>query len=64
MGHDSDCAALIYQHATRDADQRIADALTARVEAEQKKIAKDQWHVNGTNAPFQDLERGVSRGGA
>ncbi|MER5620923.1 tyrosine-type recombinase/integrase [Streptosporangium sp. NPDC002544] len=36
MGHDSDRAALIYQHATRDADQRIADALSARVEAEQK----------------------------
>ncbi|MEV6979925.1 tyrosine-type recombinase/integrase [Sphaerisporangium sp. NPDC051017] len=37
MGHDSDRAALIYQHATRDADQRIADALSARVEAERKK---------------------------
>ncbi|NBE98566.1 site-specific integrase [Nonomuraea sp. KC401] len=34
MGHDSDRAALIYQHATKDADQRIADALSARVEAE------------------------------
>ncbi|WP_259403757.1 hypothetical protein [Microbispora sp. H10949] len=34
MGHDSDRAALIYQHATRDADQKIADALGARVEAE------------------------------
>jgi hypothetical protein len=29
--HDSDRAALIYQHATRDADHRIADALDARV---------------------------------
>ncbi|WP_327048819.1 site-specific integrase [Microbispora sp. NBC_01189] len=36
MGHDSDRAALIYQHATRDADQRIADALSARVEADRK----------------------------
>ncbi|MGW5266292.1 tyrosine-type recombinase/integrase [Microbispora sp. NPDC004025] len=34
MGHDSDRAALIYQHATRDADRKIADALSARVEAE------------------------------
>ncbi|GAA3001127.1 tyrosine-type recombinase/integrase [Streptosporangium longisporum] len=34
MGHDSDRAALIYQHATRDADQKIADALSARVEDE------------------------------
>ncbi|MDX3103859.1 hypothetical protein ACIBO5_22040 [Nonomuraea angiospora] len=32
----SDRAALIYQHATKDADQRIADALSARVEAERK----------------------------
>ncbi|MEV5743016.1 tyrosine-type recombinase/integrase [Microbispora rosea] len=37
MGHDSDRAALIYQHATRDADQRIADALSARVEAERTR---------------------------
>ncbi|MFD8556775.1 hypothetical protein ACFV1N_05725 [Streptosporangium canum] len=37
MGHDSDRAALIYQHATQDADQKIADALSARVEAEQRK---------------------------
>ncbi|PZG20917.1 tyrosine-type recombinase/integrase [Nonomuraea aridisoli] len=36
MGHDSDRAAVIYQHATMDADQRIADALSARVEAERK----------------------------
>ncbi|GAA2376256.1 hypothetical protein GCM10010404_35110 [Nonomuraea africana] len=27
----------IYQHATRDADQKIADALNTRVKAEQKK---------------------------
>ncbi len=36
MGHDSDRAALIYQHATGDADQKIADTLSARVEAERK----------------------------
>jgi integrase len=34
MGHDSDRAALIYQHATRDADRRIADALDARIKLE------------------------------
>jgi hypothetical protein len=34
MGHDSDRATLIYQHATRDADRKIADALEARVQAE------------------------------
>lgn len=37
MGHDSDRAALIYQHATRHADQRIADALDARVRRERKQ---------------------------
>jgi integrase len=34
MGHDSDRAALIYQHATRDADRKIADALDRRIKAE------------------------------
>ncbi|WP_157254031.1 tyrosine-type recombinase/integrase [Nonomuraea typhae] len=40
MGHDSDRAALIYQHATQDADRKIADALSARVKAERKKAKK------------------------
>ncbi|MEU5860067.1 hypothetical protein ABZ815_02765 [Nonomuraea sp. NPDC047529] len=64
MGHDSDRAALIYQHATRDADERIADAQSTRVEAEQKKIAKGRWHVNGTNAASHDQRSGVLAGGA
>ena len=33
MGHDSMNAALIYQHASREADQAIADALNARLTA-------------------------------
>jgi len=33
MGHDSPDAALIYQHATRQADQAIADALSAQLDA-------------------------------
>lgn len=37
MGQDSPRAALIYQHATREADQMIADAVSAAVEAERKK---------------------------
>lgn len=40
MGHDSDRATLIYQHATRDADQKIADALSTRVKAARKKAKK------------------------
>jgi hypothetical protein len=34
MGEDSHRAAVSYQHASRSADQRIADALDARVKAE------------------------------
>ena len=34
MGQDSDRAALIYHHASQDADREIADALDARVKAE------------------------------
>ncbi|WP_090770977.1 site-specific integrase [Nonomuraea maritima] len=41
MGHDSDRAALIYQQTTKDADQRIAGALSARVEAERKDRRPD-----------------------
>jgi integrase len=33
MGHDSMNAAIIYQHATREADRVIADALEARIRA-------------------------------
>jgi integrase len=32
MGHDSARAAMIYQHATQEADQAIADALDKRIE--------------------------------
>lgn len=40
MGHDSMNAAIIYQHATRDADKAIAQALDAKVKAEQDKRAE------------------------
>ena len=31
MGHDTMRAALIYQHTSRDADRRIADAIAQRI---------------------------------
>ena len=34
MGHDSERAALIYQHEARGADQRITDAIDSHVQAE------------------------------
>jgi integrase len=35
MGHDSERAAIIYQHAARGADEAISEAIDAQVEAEQ-----------------------------
>jgi chemotaxis response regulator CheB len=34
MGHDSERAALIYQHEARGADRRITDAIDSHVQAE------------------------------
>jgi len=51
MGHDSDRAALIYQHATRDADRRIADALDARVRAERPDSDGDDDGAAGARVP-------------
>ena len=44
MGHDSMNAAIIYQHATREADRVVADALDARLRALRetgKKVTSD-----------------------
>jgi hypothetical protein len=35
MGHDSERAALIYQHGARGADQRITDAIDTHVQVKQ-----------------------------
>ncbi|MGW4501620.1 hypothetical protein ACWENR_23785 [Micromonospora sp. NPDC004336] len=40
MGHDSPQAAMIYQHATSEADRAIAQAVSDRVKAERKKAKK------------------------
>jgi len=37
MGHDSDRAAMIYQHVARGADKTIADAIDTHVQAEQAR---------------------------
>jgi len=37
MGHDSERAALIYQHEARGADKRITNAIDFHVQAEQGK---------------------------
>ncbi|MEV0809279.1 site-specific integrase [Micromonospora sp. NPDC050200] len=38
MGHDSPQAAMIYQHATSEADRAIAQAVSDAVKAERKKV--------------------------
>lgn len=40
MGHDSMQAAIIYQHATTEADARIAVALEAELTAEEVGLAE------------------------
>jgi hypothetical protein len=37
MGHDSERAALIYQHEARGADKRITDAIDSHVQAERDR---------------------------
>jgi len=41
MGHDSECAALIYQHQARGADKIITGNIEAQVEAERKNRDDD-----------------------
>jgi len=41
MGHDSERAAIIYQHAARGADQAIAEAMGAHIEAQQAEREDD-----------------------
>ncbi|HYN97201.1 MAG TPA: tyrosine-type recombinase/integrase, partial [Pilimelia sp.] len=40
MGHDNPRAALIYQHANREADQAIAEAINKAVKAARRKPSK------------------------
>ena len=50
MGHDSMRAALIYQHATPDADRRIADALDGQIRGvSQAGIARSLHDSNVSN---------------
>jgi hypothetical protein len=41
MGHDSERAALIYQHQARGADKIITNSIDAHVEAERKRKEDD-----------------------
>jgi hypothetical protein len=41
MGHDSERAAMIYQHAAQGADQAITDAIDSHVQREQARHDDD-----------------------
>lgn len=47
MGHDSPQAAMIYQHATAEADRAIAEALNAAVKTARKKSRKKSKKTKG-----------------
>jgi integrase len=51
MGHDSSRAALIYQHATSDADRRIADGLGAQLDAELAFRREQEEHQDSQREP-------------
>jgi len=53
MGHDSMNAAIIYQHATREADRVIADALDVRVQALRKAANRAPRDVNESEGEAQ-----------
>jgi hypothetical protein len=65
MGHDSERAAIIYQHRARGADELITTAIDAHIEAEQTRRADGgqgdaggirtggQLHANCTHGPFE-----------
>ena len=47
LGHDSERAAMIYQHEARGADRAITSAIDAHVEAEREGDAGDDDDLGG-----------------
>ena len=57
MGHDSERAALIYQHEARGADKRITDAIDTHVQAEQATQDDDGDGPAGRPGPRRLMAR-------
>jgi len=51
MGHDSERAALIYQHQAQGADTTITNAIDTHVQAEQTKRGDDEDGPTGVLVP-------------
>jgi hypothetical protein len=63
MSHDSMRAALIYQHATRDADSRIADAIEQQIRQVQEDPASALARSLHEPSPSQTQEIGGGAAG-
>ncbi|NBE82407.1 tyrosine-type recombinase/integrase [Micromonospora rubida] len=64
MGHDSPQAAMIYQHATAEADRAIADALNRAVQADRKQTKKaDKVKKAATDKPAKTKGKTKPAGG-
>ena len=70
MGHSSPRAALIYQHATRDRDRALADALSKLAEDPAQNPPRlgivdgpeDQWCISGAFPPDEGPAKDVTKG--
>jgi hypothetical protein len=51
MGHDSERAAMIYQHKARGADKNITDAIDTHVQAEKHDKGDDDGGTAGVLVP-------------
>jgi integrase len=51
MGHDSERAAMIYQHEAQGADKAITNAIDTRVQAEQTRRDEDEDGSAGVLVP-------------
>src|SRR5262249_21396633 len=51
MGHDSESAAMIYQHRSQAGEQAITKAIDAHIEAEQRDDGDDDDGAAGALAP-------------
>jgi hypothetical protein len=51
MGHDSDRAAMIYQHEACGADKTITNAIETHVQAEQARRGDDEDDPSGVLVP-------------
>jgi hypothetical protein len=51
MGHDSERAAMIYQHMARGADQAITSAINTHVEGEKRRDGDSEDGATGVLVP-------------